>query len=232
VTDYRAIYAEHADRYHELVSAEDARGELPRALAAMARLRGADALDVGAGTGRVTRLLCEAGARVTALEASPAMLAVARRELGRRATLIEGDARALPFADGSFDVVVAGWVFGHFRHWNEPGWREDVGRAVGEMRRVARPGGVVAVIETLGTGQAEPGAPNALLAEYYAWLEADGFERRAIRTDYRFADAESAATLTGFFFGDEFGARVRSAGARDVVEWTGIWSCRLAGERI
>lgn len=232
MTDYRAIYAEHADRYHALVSAEDARGELPQALAALARLEGADALDVGAGTGRITRLLCEAGARVTALEASPAMLAVARRELGHRATLVEGDARALPFPDGSFDVVVAGWVFGHFRHWNEPGWRDDVGRAIDEMRRVARPRGVIVVVETLGTGQPEPGPPNTLLAEYYAWLETRGFARRAIRTDYRFADAESAANLTGFFFGEELGARVRSAGARDVVEWTGIWSCRLPGERV
>jgi ubiquinone/menaquinone biosynthesis C-methylase UbiE len=232
VSDYKTIYAEHADSYHELVSAEDAAGELPRALSALGPLAGKSALDVGAGTGRVTRLLAEAGANVTAIEQSPAMLAVAQRELAERATLVLGDARELPFDRASFDFAVAGWVFGHFRHWNEAGWRDDVSRAIGEMRRVVRPGGTAVVIETLGTGAEQPGPPNAPLAEYYDWLESEGFERRAIRTDYRFVDADAAARLTGFFFGKDLAERVRASGSRCVIEWTGLWSCRRSAERV
>ena len=66
-------------------------------------------------------------------------------------------------------------------------------------------------------------------AAVFAWLEsAHGLERRAIRTDYRFPDVETAAAITGFFFGDAFGARVRREGWSRVPECTGLWSTRTA----
>ena len=45
-----------------------------------------------------------------------------------------------------------------------------------------------------------------------------------IRTDYRFDDVDTAAAVTGFFFGDQFAARVRRESWRRVPECTGIWS--------
>jgi hypothetical protein len=52
VSDFRKIYALEAERYHALVSAEDAAGELPRALAGVVEWRGARVIEVGVGTGR------------------------------------------------------------------------------------------------------------------------------------------------------------------------------------
>src|SRR5262245_18125826 len=55
--DHREIYDRHADAYDELVSAEDCDGKLLRALQASRPLNGTQALEVGVGTGRVTRIL-------------------------------------------------------------------------------------------------------------------------------------------------------------------------------
>jgi ubiquinone/menaquinone biosynthesis C-methylase UbiE len=77
--DFRLIYERHADEYDAMVAAEDCDGHLLPALEAIAPLSGATVLEVGAGTGRVTRLLLQAGARVMATEPVAAMLALARR---------------------------------------------------------------------------------------------------------------------------------------------------------
>ena len=73
---YRRIYRDRADEYDALVGAEDCDGRLRPALEAIAPLAGATVLEAGAGTGRVTRLLLAAGARVVATEPEPAMLAL------------------------------------------------------------------------------------------------------------------------------------------------------------
>lgn len=96
-------------------------------------------LDVGTGTGVVAVTAARAGARVTALDLTPELLAHAR-ENGRIAQLhdivwTEGDAELLPYPDASFDVVLS-----QFGHMFAP--RPDV--VMAEMRRVLRPHGRVA----------------------------------------------------------------------------------------
>jgi hypothetical protein len=107
-------------------------------------------------------------------------------------------------------------------------WRAQIELALNEMRRALRQGGTLVVIETLGTGTVVPAPPAPELAEYVAWLEtAQGLERRAIRTDYVFPDVETAANVTGFFFGNDFAARVRAELWSRVPECTGIWWRRV-----
>jgi ubiquinone/menaquinone biosynthesis C-methylase UbiE len=229
VTDFQTVYREHPDAYDELVRAEDVDGHLTPALNDVCVLRGATVLEVGAGTGRITRLLLEAGvARVIATEREPAMLDAARRSLGHHGDRVHfevADARALPVESSSVDLAIAGWVFGHFRYWMPEEWQATVGAALDELDRVSRPRGSLVVIETLNTGAEEPAAPNPALAEYYAWLENErGFVRRAIRTDYAFASVDEAARVTGFFFGPDFAARVRAERWTNVPECTGVWS--------
>jgi len=96
-------------------------------------------LDVGTGTGVVAISAARAGARVTALDLSPDLLDQAR-ENGRVAqhediAWVEGDAEALPYPDGSFDVVLS-----QFGHIFAP--RPDV--VIAEMRRVLAPNGRIA----------------------------------------------------------------------------------------
>ncbi|MFI6345508.1 class I SAM-dependent methyltransferase [Streptomyces sp. NPDC050560] len=108
---------------------------VPRLLDAAGVGAGTRVLDVGTGTGGAAAGACARGARVTAVDAEPAMVAAAAREVPaadvRLAALPE-----LPFADGAFDAVVGNFVLNH------------VGRpraALAELRRVTRRGGRAAV---------------------------------------------------------------------------------------
>jgi SAM-dependent methyltransferase len=231
MVDFRRIYALEAERYHALVSAEDAAGELPRALARVVELRGARVLEVGVGTGRLTRMLLDAGARVRGYEASPGMLAVARRELGDRFEGVVADIREVELAAGSADVVVAGWCLGHFCEWFGDRWSGEIEGVLRRLWGALDAGGTLIVIETLGTGVERAAAPNAELAAYYRHLEgAWGMAREELCTDYEFASLEAALDSIGFFFGAELAERVRARGSERVPEWTGLWWRRRAGE--
>ncbi|MFC4565544.1 class I SAM-dependent methyltransferase [Nocardiopsis mangrovi] len=97
-------------------------------------------LDVGAGTG-LNLPLYPAGVRLTAIDLSPAMLAVARArsaELGIDADLRVADAERLPFDDAAFDTVVCTLAL-----CSVP----DVDLALAEMRRVLRAGGRLVLLD-------------------------------------------------------------------------------------
>jgi SAM-dependent methyltransferase len=99
---------------------------------------GARWLEVGCGTGVFTELVVDrcAPAMVSAVDPSSAQIDHARRQpVARRVDFQMGDAQALPFADGGFDVVAAALVINFI---------PDRPRALREMRRVARTGGIVA----------------------------------------------------------------------------------------
>src|SRR5206468_11392345 len=69
-----------------------------------------DALDVGCGTGFLAFELAGRGHRVIGVDFAPAMIAEARRKAAARGVSIrleEADAEALPFARGSFDLVIS-----------------------------------------------------------------------------------------------------------------------------
>jgi ubiquinone/menaquinone biosynthesis C-methylase UbiE len=100
---------------------------------------GMDVLDVACGTGNATIPAAKAGARVTGLDFSPGLLAIARERSADamvEVDWVEGDAQELPFDDASFDRVLS--VFGHM-------FAPDQERTAAEMRRVLRPGGVITI---------------------------------------------------------------------------------------
>lgn len=114
---------------------------------------GEQALDVGTGTGRLARALgaqLGGSGKVLGVDVSEAMLAVAdarSRKLGLTPHVVRfqvGEARALPVADASVDVVTALFVLAHV---------DQPAAAVGEMARVLRPRGRVVV----GVGAAPAG---------------------------------------------------------------------------
>ena len=101
--------------------------------------RGERALDVGCGTGIYTAWLADQGLDVTGFDRDPAMLAAARAKAAG-ARLLGGDATALPFAEGEFDLALAVTLFCFLD-------AEERRRAACELLRVVRPGGRVVVGE-------------------------------------------------------------------------------------
>jgi ubiquinone/menaquinone biosynthesis C-methylase UbiE len=93
-----------------------------------------DVLDLGAGTGKLTRTLVGAGHRVTALDPSEGMIGVLAAALPQ-VHAVTGAAEQLPFGDGEFDAVTVAQAW----HWVD----HDV--AAAECARVLRPGGLLAM---------------------------------------------------------------------------------------
>jgi SAM-dependent methyltransferase len=89
-------------------------------------------LDVGAGDGNVALACAERGADVDACDVAEAMVARGRARCGDRARWAQGDAQALPYADGAFDVVIS--AFG-------AALAPRARRTAHELARVLRPGG-------------------------------------------------------------------------------------------
>ena len=120
-----AAYAEHRPGYAEAAvrwALDPVRDRQPVRVA-----------DVGAGTGKLTATLAGLGAEVTAVEPDPQMLAELRRTMPEVSS-VPGSAEVIPLPDASLDAVLAGQAM----HWF------DMDRALPEIARVLRPGGMLA----------------------------------------------------------------------------------------
>jgi ubiquinone/menaquinone biosynthesis C-methylase UbiE len=110
-------------------------------------------LDVAAGTGHAARQLAGSARTVVALDATEAMLARGQAQAASEGCdnvlFMRGDATALPFLDGSFDVVVSRFAAHHF---------ERPEAVVSEMVRCTRPGGHVALVDLVADEDAEVAA--------------------------------------------------------------------------
>jgi SAM-dependent methyltransferase len=182
---------------------------------------GATLLDIGCGPGTITADLASlvTPGRVTALEVTDAALGLARAEIARRGIesvdFAVGDVHALDFADDSFDIVHAHQVLQHVG---------DPVTALREMRRVTRPGGIVAVRD--GDYAAFTWFPE--LPELDEWL--DLYERVA-RGNGGEPDAGrrllSWAHAAGFTDVTATSSTWCFANAADRAWWGGMWADRV-----
>jgi SAM-dependent methyltransferase len=173
--------------YDRLAEAVIARSPVP--------IAGAHVLDVGAGTGAVTRAALAGGAaRVTAVDAAVGMLAY---DAPRRPPAAVADLRAAPFADGSFDVAVAAFSLNHVT---------DPAAGLREMARVTRSGGAL-VASAYAAEDAHPAK-----AAVEAALAARGWRPDPWQAALRSEAVPRLATAAGV------GAALREAGLAGEVE--------------
>lgn len=133
--DVSAMFDDVADRY-DLLNDALSLGMDRRWRRVVARAVGAGAgqvvLDLAAGTGTSSRAFTASGARCIACDFSLGMLSVGARRPAAGLRFVAGDALALPFADGIFDVVTVSFGLRNVA---------DTGQALAELLRVTRPGG-------------------------------------------------------------------------------------------
>ena len=139
----RAAFTTQADSYANsaVVAADEARRGFVKFVAPRTSDR---VLDVATGPGFLAMLFAPRTAEVIGIDLTPAMLA--RAEANRAARGLgnisykEGDAEALPFPDGAFDIATCGSAFHHFPHPE---------RVLREMVRVSKAGGSIALIDII-----------------------------------------------------------------------------------
>ncbi len=185
----------------------------------------ASVLDVGGATGVHAAWLAEGGFSVRIVDLAPRHVELANRELGRLGVVAEiGDARRLPAADASADVVL---LFGPLYHLTE---RRERLAALAEARRVARPGGLVAVAAISRFASLFDGLARELLFEpdFLPVVErdlADGQHRNLAGHEHRF-------TTAFFHHPDELRDEISASGleVRELVGLEGLagWLPQLA----
>lgn len=139
----QAQFGAHARFY--TTSNVHARGESLARLVDMVQPASRDVvLDVATGAGHTALAFASHVRHVVGLDVTSAMLPegrlLAQHRVLANVSVTQGDAEHLPFADASFDIVTCRIAPHHF---------PDVARAVLEMARVCRPGGAVAICDTI-----------------------------------------------------------------------------------
>ena len=212
-----------AGDFHQIARGFEAEAEA--FIGRLALRRGERVLDVACGTGNLTLPAARAGARVTGLDLAPNLLATLRERAdaeGTRVALDEGNAEALPYADGTFDTVVS--MFGVM-------FAARPERAMAELLRVTRPGGRIALANWTREGligemlrlhvarvPAPPGVPSTLLwgdeatvrERFGTAVSALGQTRRVLHFDYPHTPAGVAE-----LFRECYGPTVRTFAAID-----------------
>ncbi|MDB5363439.1 MAG: SAM-dependent methyltransferase [Rhodospirillales bacterium] len=174
--------------------------------------------DIGCGIGHWGGSLAghlAPGTQLIGIDRDPANVAGARERFARRAPdrsarFLEGDALALPLADGSVDLATCQTLLIHLA---EPQ------KAIAEMIRVTRPGGQVVAVESnnlfnrMAISSLTPETPlERLLAETeIAWRQVEGRRRRGLGCEY---------------LGDLVPALFAEAGLADIRVWLATGPCR------
>ena len=125
----KEVYDAHADQYELLILREDFQDNLPNDINQIKNTHGTNIVELGAGTGRLTRFLAKDAAYVAASDLSHHMLSQAKDVLeGQKllnTILCVADMRQTPYAASSADMVIAGWSFCYLAVWGEEKWKRN-----------------------------------------------------------------------------------------------------------
>jgi demethylmenaquinone methyltransferase/2-methoxy-6-polyprenyl-1,4-benzoquinol methylase len=189
----------------------------------IARRHPATVLDIATGTGDLAiALRRRTRAAVTGLDISEGMLNIAKRKAGCHCRLplppvnwLLASAEALPFPDGSFDVVTVAFGVRNF---------DNLAAGLREMYRVLKPAGIVAILE-FATPTAFP-VKQAYRFYFHCILPAAGRLFSRHRSAYRYLPASVDAFPTG----DAFIKQLQQAGFTDVRSRRLSWGIAMLYE--
>eukprot|EP01105_Mastigella_eilhardi_P000112 TRINITY_DN1015_c0_g1_i3.p2 TRINITY_DN1015_c0_g1~~TRINITY_DN1015_c0_g1_i3.p2 ORF type:complete len:253 (+),score=80.79 TRINITY_DN1015_c0_g1_i3:1330-2088(+) len=228
---HRTVYERYPGEYQQLIGArQDRRRLLPDALRRRAvgeRGRCAVAVDVGAGTGKLTAVCAAMADFVLACDSSPTMLQVLQQtvigaqKVGNVDCVLCDVSQQLPFRPGVADAAVAGWCVSEVKAKNfvRDDWALLVRTSLLSMQRVLVASGSVVLLETLGFGE----EPRRSGSHFYKLLVDGHFEQDWLRTDYGWEDhADALRAIKLFFHGNE-NLLLEQDGQWVLPECTGVW---------
>lgn len=208
VREMFAAIAPRYDRANRLLTAGVDEAWRRRAVAELAAVRGGAVVDLCCGTGDLVfhLLRSDPHLRVTGVDFTPPMLEGARARARKadpehRATFLEGDVTALPFADASFDGATMGFSMRNV---------VDVLGALREARRILRPGARFVNLDV--TKPNNPLVRRLFGAYFYGIVPLVGGLVGGSRTAYRYLPN----SLTNFPDANGLAERFRAAGFREV----------------
>jgi ubiquinone/menaquinone biosynthesis C-methylase UbiE len=220
----------------ELVAAEqDARQEATRArLRELLAPTGEEhALDVGTGAGALALALAPLVREVVGIDVVPELLAEARKRAPANVEFVEGDATALPFELGSFDIVCTAQTLHRVSRPEQ---------LLSELDRVVRPGGTMLVVDQLAPGdplaaielnrfeQARDPSTTRILADVDLRLlfDSNGLVLRRSEIVYEDRELERYLDLAGVEGGDRDRARSLAPSVRRAeIGWYVLHKHRL-----
>jgi len=218
----KEVYQAHADQYERLILSEDYQGNIPKEISKIRDPKGLNIVELGAGTGRLTRDLVMKAKHIFSSDASLHMLEKASKILANQGAnnhlITVSDMRTSPYPSALADMVIAGWSFCYLAVWGGSQWQQEIDHGMDEALRLLKPGGVFILLESFGTGTESPNPPPHL-KDYLEYLSLKGFASDWFRTDYRFSSVEEADEISSFFFGPEMSQKIRQN------QWTILPEC-------
>ncbi len=218
------IYSNYANLYDELVNHEDYKNNLANFLNQNIDWKDKSVYEFGVGTGRVTKYYIEKVNKAILCDNSQHMLDKAKINLksnNHKIRYLCLDHKNIDTIQEKLDIVIEGWSFGHLivnERNNKDYW---INKLISESVRIATE--KVIIIETLGTNVKKPNPPGEILSYFYEKLEANGFKKYIIETDYKFNDYIEAANILGSFFGENMKNQIINDQSEIIKEYTGVW---------
>jgi ubiquinone/menaquinone biosynthesis C-methylase UbiE len=221
------IYDKFAANYDELINCEDYKNNLNEYLLTEFDWTGKSVFEIGVGTGRVTDIYIDKVDCVLAADRSPHMIDKAKNSLKNYNSKIDFriiDNNNIPVLEEQYDIFIEGWSLGHTFNDNFGRHKDFLKTTLKNIRKSVKAGGLLIIIETLGTMLDKP-ICSGNLHELYKLLKNEyNFRKTIIKTDYKFKNYKEAARIMGFFFGKDMKDNILEAEITIIPEFTGVWS--------
>jgi ubiquinone/menaquinone biosynthesis C-methylase UbiE len=227
--DMYEIYDRFASQYDELIRFEDHHRNLDTFINSI--ITGNTVLELGSGTGRVTKMYIERVKQAICVDRSMHMIEKAKINLDAYTSKITFqcmDVKNIRQLDVKADCIIEGWALGHSVIDEANRIDSFVNEMTTALFEKLNPNGQLIFIETLGTNTEEVHIPDESLKKFYQILEDTyGMKRHVVRTDYMFDTIEDAQRILSFFFGEQMKNRIKD---RFIKEYTGVWVRKKIGK--